>query len=408
MRFCLAVPTFWTHPGGRGEEEIIYDHPTPLEADGTLRRFLASTRVLGPHEAQIVVVAAAASPNLAAAVEQRVGQLLAEVPLPAQPLLFSYSHLEKLRQFCGQHGLAEGAARLSLAGYGAVRNLTLVVANILDADLLVNLDDDEIMVDPQFLDRLAGDYAILAKDYERFGLAGLYENPQGEILVAEPTWAGAVFWPKIRWMNEAFLELTRRGTGLQLTPLALGGNMAIGAALYRFLPFDPEVPRGEDIDYVINARMFQVPFFLDPELRVVHDPPAKPHPLWRRLRQDLQRFWYTRQKLLAQESSPAMTLVTPEELMPYPGHFLTADLELRAYRAHCTLALEYLASGQAAEAYETLLNLSVFQDPTPAGSIFQAYLDLVRHWRRLQSWLHRPEIREAARMALWGETGLSQ
>jgi hypothetical protein len=148
--------------------------------------------------------------------------------------------------------------------------------------------------------------------------------------------------------------------------------------------------------------MFLVPFFLDPALRVVHDPPAKPHPRWRRLRQDLQRFWYTRQKLLAQDSPRGMALVTPEELMPYPGNFLTEDLEIRAYRAHTALALEYLASGQAAEAYQTLLNLSVFHLRTPAQNYFQAYLNLVMHWRRLQSWLSQPEVRDAARRALWG------
>ena len=133
----------------------------------------------------------------------------------------------------------------------------------------------------------------------------------------------------------------------------------------------------------------------------MHDPPAKPHPLWLRLRQDLHRFWYTRQKLLAQDSPMVPSLVTPAELRPYPGNFLTDDLEIRAYQAHTALALEYLALGQAAEAYQTLLNLSVLQVTTPAKSAFRAYLDMVMHWRRLQSWLAQPEVREDAVRALW-------
>jgi hypothetical protein len=402
MHFCLAVPTFWTHPGGQGEEEVIYDHPTPLDADGTLRRFLASTQVFAASEAQLVVVAAATAATLQQAVEQRVNDLLTGLSLSRSPLLFSYSHLEKLQMFCRQHGQADLVGLLSLSGYAAIRNLTLVLANLLAADVMVSLDDDEIIVEPNFLTRIAEDFSTLAKDYEMFGLAGLYETPQGEVLAAEPTGDWVSYWPKIRWLNEAFVELTAGGPDLKLTAVALGGNMAVSAALYRFLPFDPGVARGEDIDYVINARMFQVPFFLDPALRVVHDPPVKPHPLWQRLRQDLQRFWYTRKKLLAQETSRSMTLVTPGELMPYPGNFLTEDLEIRAYRAHSALALAYLASGQAAEAYQTLLNLSVFQDPTEANSIFRAYLDLVVHWRRLQAWLGQPEVRKAARLALWG------
>jgi hypothetical protein len=239
------------------------------------------------------------------------------------------------------------------------------------------------------------------KDYEMFGLAGLYQNVDGGILATESADDWVRFWPKIRWMNEAFTGLASGGTDLKLTPLALGGNMAVGASLYRFLPFDPAVTRGEDIDYVINARMFQVPFFLDHNLRVVHDPPSKPHPLWQRLRQDLQRFWYTRQKLLAQESSINNSLVTPEELMPYPGNFLTDDLEIRAYRAHTALALAYFSSGQTEDARQTLLNLSVLQEQVPAKSVFRTYLETVVHWRRLQSWLNQPEIQEAAKAALW-------
>ncbi len=357
MRFCLAVPTYWTHPGGQGKEEVIYDHPTPLDADGTLLRLLGSTQKFTDSNTQVVVVAAAAAESLQVAVEQRVGNLLTSLSQPQPPLLFSYSHLEKLQSYCRQQGHGDLCELLSLSGYAAIRNLTLVLANILGADVMVSLDDDEIITETKFLARITADFSTLANDYEMFGLAGLYENPQGEILAAEPTGDWVIFWPKIRWMNEAFAELASGGPDLKLTPLALGGNMAVGASLFRFLPFDPAVTRGEDLDYVINARMFQIPFFLDQDLRVVHDPPAKPHPLWQRLRQDLHRFWYTRQKLMAQESPLILSLVTPAELMPYPGNFLTDDLEIRAYRAHTALALEYLASGQAAEAYQTLLNL---------------------------------------------------
>jgi hypothetical protein len=402
MRFCLAVPTYWTYPGGPQEEEVIYDHPTPLDTDGTLERFLTSARKFTDAGTQIVVVAAAAAEPLQAAVERRVHDLITRLPQSPPPLLFSYSHLKRLHAFCRQHGHEDFIGLLSLSGYAAIRNLTLVLANLLDAEVMVSLDDDEIIADPNFLAKITSDFAILGKDYEMFGLAGLYENPQGEILATEPTGEWVMFWPKIRWMNEAFSELAATDSNLNLTPLALGGNMAMGAKLYRFLPFDPAVSRGEDIDYVINARMFQVPFFLDHNLRVVHDPPAKSHPLWQRLRQDLQRFWYTRHKLLAQESSGQLALVTLTELMPYPGNFLTDDLEIRAYRAHTTLALEYLASGQWQEARQTLLNLAVLRDWPSTKNVFRTYLDKVGHWRRLQSWLNLPQVRETAKESLWG------
>jgi len=35
----IAVPTYWTHPSSApGEELTVFDHPTPLDEDGTLAR----------------------------------------------------------------------------------------------------------------------------------------------------------------------------------------------------------------------------------------------------------------------------------------------------------------------------------------------------------------------------------
>ena len=40
--YFVAIPTYWTYPGGEGPEEIVFDHPTPLDTPGTLRRTLES------------------------------------------------------------------------------------------------------------------------------------------------------------------------------------------------------------------------------------------------------------------------------------------------------------------------------------------------------------------------------
>ena len=84
---------------------------------------------------QVVVVAAAAAKPLQAAVEQRVSNLLINHPQPRPPLLFSYSHLGKLQLYCRQQGHPDFSGLLSLSGYAAVRNLTLVLANLLGATL---------------------------------------------------------------------------------------------------------------------------------------------------------------------------------------------------------------------------------------------------------------------------------
>ncbi len=53
--------------------------------------------------------------------------------------------------------------------------------------------------------------------------------------------------------------------------------------MFQIVPFDPHVTRGEDIDYLMNAKMFGFDFFLDNKLSIKHLPPKKNHPIWKRL-----------------------------------------------------------------------------------------------------------------------------
>ncbi len=401
MMICLAIPTYWTHAQGRGPVAAIYDHPTPLDDPGTLGRTLESLGPLVDEHITVVVVAAAAHPDLEAAVADRVAALVAAVGLPCPVRCFSPVHLDRLREFCRGRGRAAALPLLSLSGYGAIRNLTLVAANLLQAGLLVSLDDDEVIRDRGFFARIAADVAALSREHPRFGLAGLYENADGTVLLPEPADPWAADWPKVRWLNAAFTALLAAAAPLPATPLALGGNMVVPAAVFRAIPFDPAIPRGEDLDYVLNARLFGVPFFMDPGLRVVHLPPEKPHPLWLRLRQDLTRFVYTRRKLAGLARRPELAPVRAGDLAPYPGNFLGDDLELRALRAHTRVALDYLERSDPEAARHTLESLAVLRDEPSPGDPLAAYLEVAGAWRSLQDWLADPRVAAAARRAVW-------
>ena len=62
VAFLLAVPTYWTYPEDRGGEEIFFDHPTPLNTPGTLRRTLESlVPLVEPGVVAVSVVAAPAA-----------------------------------------------------------------------------------------------------------------------------------------------------------------------------------------------------------------------------------------------------------------------------------------------------------------------------------------------------------
>jgi len=401
--YWVAIPTYWTFPGGEGPEEIVFDHPTPLDTPGTLRRTLESLMPLAAQGVEVVVVAATTAPALEAAVESRVREVLDTPPLPYPVRLVAASHLKALQDFCRTGGRAEWLPLLSLAGYAQIRNLTLVLANICGAGVLLSLDDDEVVADPDFVAKIEEDVALLGQDHPVFGLAGVYRHADGDVLLPEPAAPWADAWPKMRWLNAALTELVLAGPRLKQTYLGFGGNLALPAALYQRLPFDPALTRGEDTDYLLNARMLQIPFFLDNSLSIIHLPPDKPHPTWLRLRQDLVRFCYTRLKLRQQEPGPGRARVTPEELKPYPGNFLEDDLPLRAFRSHTLLALDYLDQGDHEGARQTLMNLVLMDRLEQTGvGVHEAYLRTVSRWQALQEWLAQPAVAVQARQALWG------
>ena len=291
VAFFLAVPTYWTHPEGRGGEEIFFDHPTPLNTPGTLRRTLESlVPLVEPGVVAVGVVAAPTVAELGPAMEAWLEELLASPPLPYPVVLFGPSHLALLQEFLRVRGKAAWFDLLSLTGYGAIRNITLVLANLLEAEVLVSLDDDEVVEDNDFLAKISTDLAYLGQHHPVFGLAGLYENADGRVFVPEPETSWGLFWPKLRWMNQTFAELLNSEELLPRTPLALGGNMVLPAKLFRRMPFDPCIPRGEDVVFVANAAKWGIPFFFDNNLRILNLPPEKPHPTWLMLRLDLVRF----------------------------------------------------------------------------------------------------------------------
>ena len=405
VAFLLAVPTYWTHPEGRGGEDVFFDHPTPLHTRGTLRRTLESlVPLVEPGVVAVGVVAAPTGAKLSPAMEAWLVELLSSPPLPYSVVLFGPSHLALMQDFLRDRGKEAWVDLLSLKGYGAIRNITMVLANLLEAEVLVSLDDDEVVEDKNFLTKISADLAYLGQYHQVFGLAGLYENADGQVFVPEPETPWGLFWPKLRWMNQAFAALLDSEELLPRTPLALGGNMILPANLFRRLPFDPCIPRGEDVDYVANAAKWGIPFFFDKNLRILHLPPEKPHPTWLKLRQDLVRFAYARRKLREQEPHPELVRVSPLELAPYPGNFLTDDLERKAYRSHTLLALEYLAAGDAEGARHTLENLRLLQQENTCGeNAFRSYLDLAARWQELQTWLADLEIAAQARQALWGQ-----
>ena len=171
------------------------------------------------------------------------------------------------------------------------------------------------------------------------------------------------------------------------------------------MPFDPNVARGEDIDFLMNAKMFGFTFFLDNKLSIKHLPPPKTHPLWMQLREDIYRFIYERTKIENQKDKKGMIKVYPEDFDPFPGCFLKNDLEEKVEKSHKLLSEEYLAQDDKKGSEETLKNITISKtDAVPKYDTFQTLCDVQKQWKELMEYSSKKEVSSYIRKIIESET----
>ncbi len=377
MDLLVAIPTYWSRPGNWQPGDGVYDHPTPLDQDGTLGRTLESlARLEDRGDMEVVVVTAATAPDLAEPARRRVAQII-EDSHPAVPVsLFCQRHVDELRRRLKSEDQADLQDVLSLDGYSNIRNVCLALGQLMNAPAVVQIDDDEVFDDPRFLRRVRR-----GLDGGARGLAGYYVDGGGGYLLPEPQDAWQQRLGKVAAMNEAFRRHIGASPRLRPTPFAFGGNMTITQELYAEVPFDPAVPRGEDVDYVINAGLDGHRFLLDNRLAITHLPVPHSHPAWRQLRQDVERFAYERDKLAAAG-------VDPGTYDPYPGPFLGQDLVPRVEAACELLVGQYRADGDENSAEQTE-QLAVGARAMAFPDALKRYRSFQRRWQALMRELER-------------------
>ena len=152
MNPVVVIPTFVSTRSQREGGSIIttYDHPTPLSQEGDLPRCLESlTKVEGIGQ---IIVLVAAEPSIAHKAAQKTQAIAARFP-ELHIAVIGAAEAGLVRQRMEQLGLGKLTREVGLSGYGAVRNLGLVVACALGFDAVVFLDDDEVVTDVDFLRR---------------------------------------------------------------------------------------------------------------------------------------------------------------------------------------------------------------------------------------------------------------
>ncbi len=380
MEPVVVIPTFWTRArSGRGrafsdDQAAIYDHPTPIdEVDpplGPCLESLMKVRRLG----RVVVIVAVTDESVAHSAEDRVRDIVAEYPA-IDAFVFGPAEMGSLHRRLEQLEFADLIEGITLTGYGAVRNAGLIAAAVLGHDAVVFLDDDEIVTDEDFLetalyglgDRLQDGTPLIAK-------SGFYVDGEGRWQRHDEAHWCDMFWRQRDAYNAA-LAVVMKPPRLQRAKIAFGGIMALHRDMFSAVSFDPWVTRGEDVDYVINARMHGGDVFIDDEWKAVHLPPSAVSEALR-FRQDVYRFVYEHRKIEFAKSQVDLRQVTPKSMAPYPGEFIDSSV---GWRAFVTSVLRAVARAEKKRYLSAALH-AVRDASAYAREHCQDYFEFQRRW----------------------------
>ncbi len=382
-KITMVIPSYWARPKsvGHKEQDRIYDHPIPLDEQGTLKRALESLSILKDKEFNLVVLAVATGDDIAIEVEKRVKGIVDEIDSRVEIKVLSAAGEQMVQDYLRDQGCPDKYNLFRLAGYSPVRNMCLLAAHLLGSEIAIFIDDDELFEDPDFIAKSTEYIGAEFDGKEVLAVAGYYINPDDDYFLNRPVSPWMAYWNKIGTMNEAFREIISAGPRLKRTPFVFGGNMVIHKKLWLEIPFDPGVPRGEDIDFLCNAMMFGHDFYLDNRLSIKHEPPPKSHPKWQQLREDMLRFIYMRQKLVNQKKIAGMVRLKPSDFDPYPGAFIGDDIEDLIFKSNTMLGEALLAEGDKVGFAECQKNIMIGREKLKADiDPFDMLLSIKESW----------------------------
>lgn len=120
MRKTMIIPTYWCRKTGDPwqEGDAVYDHPTPVDQEGTLERTLVSMKQFHEKDFKLVILICPTTPEVEAAAYEQVLRIVGRVQLNAETYLFTAGDLREITEILRKAGLNDrGVQLLSMFGY---------------------------------------------------------------------------------------------------------------------------------------------------------------------------------------------------------------------------------------------------------------------------------------------------
>ena len=330
MNPVIVIPSYWNESEDSGVGKVgTYDHATPITKPvPELETCLQSLEMVrGVLRVVVLLVAplqcqdsARARVNGICAAHSRLNPLI--IGAPEAKYIENAIHVVAPKM--------EGET-VSLRGYGAIRNMGLVVAAILGHDVVVFMDDDEVALDENFLiDGVYGLGLLTRQDLPVSAKTGYFFDRNDSCYADESTirWYDK-FWTKKTEFND-WMERVQSSTRISRSNYVCGGCFAIYADAFFKVAFDPYITRGEDLDYLFNLRMNGLDVWFDNQWAVRHLPPKTPSKA-SRFMQDVYRWTYEVQKIDVVNHRIGLRPITPDSLEPYPAPWITPEVHKRIF-----------------------------------------------------------------------------
>ncbi|WP_102380297.1 glycosyltransferase family 2 protein [Raoultibacter timonensis] len=390
MNPVIVIPTYISARRRKEGGNILatYDHTTPLTQAGELGRCLDSLqKVQGLGQIAILVVSEPSIENQAA---EKVQAIASQFPSLNVVVIGAPEHA-LIQQRMEQLGLGRMNKEIGLSGYGAVRNLGLVVANTLGFDSVVFVDDDEIIEDPDFLQRaMYGIGKLTKKGIPILAKTGFYYNSEGTYLSKSMDKWYNHFWQQGKAFNK-WITKAMQGPRLSRSNHVCGGCLALHKEAFKRVSFDPWIPRGEDLDYLLGLRMYGSDIWFDNQWSLVHLPPETPSE-GTRFRQDIFRWLYEYRKMEYSRTQIDLMQVKPSSLEPYPGPFLEPGIKSRI---RTTAFLRSLARPDK-KAYRKAAKAATGEATTYAQRNCSKYFEFQFVWPELMARIENDKILRTA------------
>ena len=377
MNPVIVIPSYWAEgaqPGALGERGV-YDYTTPIDKPlPELELCLSSLdQVRGVIRVIVLVVAPVTCEDSARA---RVESICRAHPA-LNPLVIGAreaAHVERAVARMAHHVTGETVA---LRGYGAIKNMGLAVAAVFGHDVVVFLDDDEVVLDPDFLINAVHGLGSLTRQNLKVLVKSGFFIDANNSPYAEPTdeWTER-YWSKAAEFNRVMERMQTSSSRFSRSNHLCGGCCALHAEAYSKVPFDPYITRGEDLDYVLNLRANGMDAWFDNAWFVRSQPPEEMASVPSMFMQNVHRWLYEYRKLDAMNARRDLRTITPESLMPYPAPWLSAGVRRRVFQT----ALRRFIKGPNRLAYLRILTKGRYDADKFARAASSRYLSFSMMW----------------------------